>query len=200
MPTNCKKGEIWRVAHTRKLSKKSSRKNSKKKASRILVSGKCIKSTSQTGVKMSNISRQKMEEKKLQHEIAREKFGTPKCPKGKVVKEGYKKTSKSGKSVWIKPTCVNDVGKKGKQERVFIVEPGRLSKYGYNDVEERSDLARHKSLRSAFDAGEKPLSVSRRLNALATLTKNTNPIRSQIFKRDSEWIKLTNEYKLERAK
>jgi len=51
-----------------------------------------------------------------------------------------------------------------------------------------------------MNSGEKPLSLSRRLNALFVLTRNTNPKLSERFKEDSEWIKLTNEYKLDRQK
>lgn len=204
MPVTCKKGEIWRVAHTRRNSKKAVKKCSKMKSRKcgkeIFISGKCIKSTSQTGTKMSDITKQKMDERKLQHKIARKKFGTPKCSENEIVREGYRKKSKKGKDVWVKPTCTKDIGNKGKQERIFLIEPGRLSKFGYDNIEEKSDLARHKSLHSAFLHGEKPLSVSRRLNALSTLTKNISPMRSKIFKEDSEWIKLTDEYKLERTK
>lgn len=192
MPEICKKGEIWRVGHTRK--------NTKNKKKKVFVPGKCIKATSQTGTKMSNISREKLEEKKIEHKIAREKYGIPKCKKGEIVKEGFKRKSKNGKETWVAPICVKDEGNKGKIKRLFLVEPGRLSKYGYNLVEDLSDLARHKALKMAFASGEKPLSVRRRLNALSVLTKNTQPMRSKIFKEDSEWIKYTNEYKLERAK
>lgn len=202
MPTPCKKGEIWRVGYVRTVGKKGSKKNSKrsskktsKRASKkVAVKGKCIKATSQTGQKTSVLSREYLAERKQLHELAREKYGTPKCKKGEIIKEGYKRKSKSGKQAWVKPTCVPAKGKGVKQERLFYIEPGRLSKYGYDDVEERSDLSRHTALKKAFQSGEKPLSVSRRLNALATLTKNTNPKLSRTFKEDSEWIKLTDEY------
>lgn len=82
-----------------------------------------------------------------------------------------------------------------KREALFRLEPHRLSKYGYDKVADKTDLSRHKILQKALNSGEKPLSLSRRLNALSTLTKNTNPKTSKIFKRDSEWIKTTDEYK-----
>lgn len=198
MPTQCKKGEIWRdgYVHTvgKKGSKKSSKKTSKRSSNKVTVKGKCIKATSQTGEKTSVISREYLAERKKLHQLAREKFGTPKCKKGEIIKEGFKRKSKSGKQVWVQPTCVPAKGKGVKQERLFYLEPGRLSKYGYDEIEGKSDLSRHIALKKAFQSGEKPLSVSRRLNALATLTKNTNPKLSRTFKEDSEWIKLTDEY------
>jgi len=184
MPKTCQKGEIWRVGYVRKSSKKGSKK--------VMVPGKCIKATSQTGEKTSVIMRQMLKEKEKIHELAREKMGTPKCKKGEIIREGYRRTSKSGKKILVAPTCVKDIGKAGKQKQIFLIEPGRLSKYGYDDVAERSDLARHKALTTAVESGEKPLSVSRRLNALATLTKNTNPKISMRFKQDSEWIKRSS--------
>lgn len=216
MPTGCKKGEIWRVAYSRVVGKRGSKKESKKmskkvnkktsktavkrQSKKILVPGKCIKARSQTGYKMSDLSRQQMKEKKMYHELAREKFGEPKCARGEIMREGFKRTSKTGKNIWVPPMCVKDVGKKGKQEMLFILQPARLSKYGYDSPETRSDLARHKALKDAIIAGEKPLSLSRRLNALYVLTKNTNPKLSRIYKEDSEWIKMTDEYQMERAK
>lgn len=195
----CKKGEIWRVGYTRKTSKKKSKK-SKKGIKKVHVVGKCIKATSQTGEKTSVITRQYLDERKRLQKLAREKFGTPKCKKDELVKEGYLRKSKSGSKKWIKPTCVPARGRITKRDRTIYIEPGRLSKYGYDDVEQISDLARHKALKLAMKRGEKPLSVSRRLNALATLTKNTNPKLSGLFKDDSEWIKRTPDYKEERSK
>ena len=198
MPTKCQKGEIWRVGYVRstgkKTSKKNSKRNSKRSSKKTIVPGKCIKATSQSGEKTSVQTREYLAERKQQHLLAREKFGTPKCAKGEIIREGYKRTSKTGKQVWVQPTCTEARGKGTKQERLFYIEPGRLSKYGYGDVEGRTDLSRHTALKKAMQSGEKPLSVSRRLNALATLTKNTNPKLSQVFKEDSEWIKLTDEY------
>lgn len=194
MPTTCKKGEIWRSGYVRKASKKTSKK--------IPIRGKCIKATSQTGEKTSVLSRQYLKERKDVQELAREKFGVPKCKKGEIIREGYRRGSKSGKQVWVPPTCIESKGKvKGfKQERLFYIEPGRLSKYGYDELFAKSDAERHTALRKAFAAGEKPLSISRRLNALAIVTKNTNPKLSQKFKEDSEWVKFTDEYVQERLK
>lgn len=177
MSTACKKGEIWRVGYTRSVGKKKSK-----------ISGKCIAATSQSGKKSSLETKKILAKKKTEHVIARTKFGIPECKKGEIIKEGYKRKSKTNKETWVAPTCVKSQGK-GKREQIIYIEPGRLSKYGYDDIERRSDISRHKALATAIYSGEKPLSVSRRLNALSVLTRNTNPRLSDVFKSDSEWIK-----------
>lgn len=185
MHETCPKGEIWRTGYKR-LSKKSSKKTS--------VKGKCISATSQTGKKTSITARHKLSKLKEEHKKSSKKFGVPKCKSGEIVRDGYRRTSKTGKTVLVKPVCVKDVGKKGKQERLFYIEPERLSKYGYDSLESRSIDARHHALKDALASGEKPLSVYRRLIALSTLTKNTNPKLSEIIHDDAGWIQTTKEY------
>lgn len=190
----CNKGEIWRVGYSRRTSKKGSKKKS------VRVKGKCIKATSQTGEKTTEVVKKRLNEKKRQHKIAREMFGVPKCKNGEIVREGYTRKSKTGKKIFIKPTCVPDVGLLGKSSKTIYIEPDRLSKYGYSNIEQKSASVRHKALKQAMSSGEKQLSVSRRLNALSTLTRNINPKLSQLFKEDSEWIKQTDEYKTQHSK
>lgn len=185
MVEKCKKGEIWRVRHTRKSSKK---KGSKKRTS---VKGKCIKATSQTGKKTSVIMKKKMSKRRSIHKLAREKFGSPICSSGEIMREGFSR-KKHGKTEWIPPTCVADVGKEGHGEQLFTIEPDRLTKYGYVGLEGKSDRARHTSLNEAISSGEKPLSVMRRLVALSTVNKNTHPRLSNILKSDAMWIKETH--------
>jgi hypothetical protein len=186
MRDTCPKGEIWRNSYKR-TSKKTSKKTS--------VKGKCIPATSQTGKKTSIAMRHKLSKLKEGQKQSSKKYGTPKCKSGEIVREGYKRTSKSGKTVLVKAVCVKDVGKKGKQERLFYIEPERLSKYGYDSLETRSDTERHRALKDALASGEKPLSVYRRLIALSTLTKNTNPMLSEIMHNDAGWIQTTKEYR-----
>lgn len=187
MSPTCKNEEIWRVAYSKTSGKSGSKKH-------VSVKGKCIKATSQTGKKTSLETKRHLSKRKKIHEIAREKFGTPECAKGEVIREGYNRKTMAGNEIWVQPTCIKDVGKTGKQESIFYIKPGRLSKYGYENISEKSELARHRALKDAMRSGEKPLSLSRRLNALATLTKNTNTTLSHAFKADSDWIKTTKEY------
>lgn len=188
---DCKKGEISRKEY----------KRTSKSGKTVTVKRKCIKATSQTGVKMAPIIRKKLSKKRMSHKIAREKFGEIECPKGQIMKEGYhrksyvKRDSKKIKGSWVAPSCIQDKGNKGKQEQKIYVERERLGKYGYGDVVNTPASIRQKSLKKAIDSGEKPLSVMRRLNALSTLNKNVNPQLADELKRDANWIKQMPEYK-----
>jgi hypothetical protein len=186
MITDCKKGEIWRVGYAR-----SSKNGSKK----INIKGNCIKATSQTGKKTTKENKKYLSKRKEMHKLARSKFGVPDCNKGEIIREGFERNTVNGKKIWIQPICVKATGEGKKKDQLFRLEPKRLSKYGYDKVVTKTDLSRHKILKNAMHSGEKPLSLSRRLNALATLTKNTNPTTSKIFKNDYEWVKTTKEYK-----
>ena len=187
MHEKCPEGKIWRVGHT---------KTSKKTSKKINVEGKCIRATSQTGKKTSISAKHKLEKLKAEHKQVMKKFPTPKCKSGEIVRTGYKKKSRSGKIQIVKPICVKDTGKKGKMERMFYIEPERLSVYGYTDLESRTPTERHGALKKAFSEGEKPLSVMRRLVALSTVTKNTKPKLSGILREDAEWVKATKEYNM----
>ena len=201
--SSCKKGYIKRKGYTRKVGDKT-----------VKVPAKCIRATSQSGEKTSDI--QKLEMKKLDkmHDKAREKFGTPKCAPGEIVREGYHRSSFKRSSykrsdgtkiaavdvkpTWVPPTCVPAkgnaavTGRKGK--KLFIMEKDDLSKYGYHDVANTPDVKRHNALKKALE-DIKPLPLFRKLVALSTLTKNTNPELSNTFRADAEWVKTTGAYK-----
>lgn len=61
-----------------------------------------------------------------------------------------------------------------------------LGRYGYYDVKNMSALARHRALSAAIRA-KGSLEVIRRLNALATLQKNTHPTLSKKIRADQRW-------------
>jgi hypothetical protein len=104
------------------------------------------------------------------------------CAPNEVMREGYRR--KDG--TWVAAACVPGV----KRDQMIYIEPDRLSKYGYEHVQNLTTVARHDALRTAIGNGENALSVARRLQALSTLHKNTNPILSHIFKEDSIWLNL----------
>jgi len=56
---------------------------------------------------------------------------------------------------------------------------GILSAHGYEDVREKSDLARHRALMRVVRAGEPPLGLFRR----------KDPKLSKIFKKDRDWVR-----------
>ena len=66
---------------------------------------------------------------------------------------------------------------------------GKLTEHGYQDVRDKSELARHRALGRVIRAGEPPLGLFRRLNVLMILFRNTDPKLSKIFKADRNWVK-----------
>lgn len=185
----CPKGQIKRSSYTRKL----------KRGSKVHVPSGCIKAQSQSGEKTTTMTKRILAKEARIHKMARQKYGTPKCAKGEIVREGYLKrpSSRSSKKSkqWIKPTCIKKRGKKGsKGKKLFVLKKGELSQFGYHNVHDLSMAERHKALREAIQH-EKPLSVYRKLVALSTLSRNTDPALSRTFKADSDWIKTTREYR-----
>lgn len=73
--------------------------------------------------------------------------------------------------------------------KIPIRSNGKLSEHGYEDVKEKTELARHRALTRVIRAGEPPLGLFRRLNVLMILFKRTNPKLSKIFKKDRDWVK-----------
>jgi hypothetical protein len=186
----CPIGKIKRNSYTKKLSS----------GKKIKISENCIDSTSDSGLKRTDIDKKKIGYEKREHNIARKKFGTPKCSNKEIVKEGYYKKSpkKKSKGTWVSPVCIKAKGsskKRGtKGKKLFRLEKGTLSQYGYSGVKKLSKTQRRNSLSKAIK-NMKPLSVMRKLIAVSTLQKNTNPQMSKIFKEDAEFVKSTKEYK-----
>jgi hypothetical protein len=141
--------------------------------------------------------------KEKMHEEIRKKYSkeTPKeCPKGYILREGYKKKSfkshsKKGKEIKVKgydvkPDCIkSQTGKSEKGEKLIVImEKDVLGKYGYDDVKNTSATKRHTALKKALKE-LKPLSVYRRLIAIATLNKNKDSEVHDILRADAEWVK-----------
>lgn len=185
----CQRGQIKRSSYTRRTSS----------GKKVRVGSKCIKAQSQSGKKRSRIDKKIMSLEKREHTIARQKFGTPKCKKGEIVKEGYhKKKSSKAKGVWVAPTCIKAKGlskKSGsKGKKLFRLEKGTLGKYGYENIKQMSKKERKASLKKAVES-MKPLSVRRKLIALRTLNKNIDPKIAKIYDEDQKFVKNTKEYK-----
>lgn len=105
-----------------------------------------------------------------------------KCGKNEILKSGY--TTKTGKKV--SSTCIKDLGLKGKGPKVIPpLKKGTITQYGYSSND--SDIKRHNALKKAVKGLNKS-TVIHKLNAVAVLTANTNPQRSEIFKSDMEWV------------
>ena len=65
---------------------------------------------------------------------------------------------------------------------------GELSQFGYAGVAKLPVAQRHVALKKAVEKFG-PLSVWRKLNAVAVYTKHTSPRISRIFKSDMAWIR-----------
>jgi hypothetical protein len=210
MAKTCGRGKILRAAYTRRQNKGTKRvpksksrksyiRHTKKKT--IHVPSSCIKSVSQSGKKTSVIEKEIIEKLKKVHKSISKKYGTPKCKKGQVVRDGYKRkayTRKSGvhvSSSIVKPGCIKAIGmskKRGtKGKQLFILKKGELTKYGYHS--NLTETQRHDALKKALSV-IKPLSLYRKLDALYILNKNVNPSLAKLFQDDANWVKTTPEY------
>lgn len=125
--------------------------------------------------------------------------GDTKCPSGQKLRTAY--MSKSGKAVPSK--CIQKRGGDASENKpTVILRKGRLAQYGYFDVTKMKQMDRRKALAKAVDGETKQmmkegkdgsawLSIFRRLVYTSTLTKATDPSRSQIFRKDAYWVKKT---------
>jgi hypothetical protein len=174
------------------------------------VSSGCITAQSNSGEKTSNKVIELLKKQSRMYNLARQKFpeaASKKCPKGYIMREGYKKASfkshsKSGKKTsvkgsWTAPSCIKSVtGKSEKGKKLItIIDKDVLGKYGYNNIVSMSQNQRHKALRKAINTN-KPLSIYRRLIAIATLNKNKDKKLYKILREDATWIKTQTEYKI----
>lgn len=139
------------------------------------------------------------------------------CPQGYIMRRGYTRKFKpsvktSGFTVRRKGTvytvrpkantirvpaaCIKNRGLPGKGPRegegIGKLRKGELIKYGYQY--RLSDALRQKALKKAIKRYG-PLSVYRKLDAVAKLSLRTAPDASSIFSRDRNWVKSNFELK-----
>jgi len=183
MNNTCRKGMILRKAYVRNKT--------------IRVPSGCIKAQSESGLKRSEMDEEMIRNRGKLYRAFRKEYGTPRCQPGQVVREGYTRKSyvrKSGVIVTsseVRPGCIKAVGLKTKGRRLFVLERGTLSQYGYSTG--KSEAERRRSLKKAVGVS-KPLSVYRKLNALYVLNKNKNPVLAKLYRSDADWVKTTQEY------
>ena len=203
---------------SKKPSKKSSKKLSKCSQGQIMRNGYttrtgtkippgCIQAQSNSGRKTSLELSRYLAKKESIHKKAREKFpkqASKKCSKGYIMREGYKKNSfkshsktgkKTSKDIWVAPGCIKSVTGKSKKgtKLITIMDKDVLAKYGYENIKNMNQSDRHKALRKAI-RDNKPLSIYRRIIAIATLNKNKDKILYKILRLDAEWIQSRTEY------
>lgn len=179
---SCKKGQIMRDAYTKK--------------SGTHVKAKCITATSRSGSKRSVEDKQITKKLERAHTQARKKFGIPKCKKGEILKEGYKRQSRTtSNSSWVAPTCVKSKTGRPHGKQLFRLAKGDLKQFGYENVKNMTVKERHSALSRAINSDPlHVLSIYRKINALHVVNIHQDPELSQIFKSDADWIKSTNVY------
>lgn len=139
------------------------------------------------------------------------------CPKGYILRKGYTRKFKPGvkasgftvrrkgtvytvrpkaNTIKVPASCIKDRGLPGKGPRegegIGKLRKGELIKYGYQY--RLSDRLRQSALKRAIKRYG-PLSVYRKLDAVAKLSLRTAPDASRIFARDREWIASNFELK-----
>ncbi len=100
----------------------------------------------------------------------------------------HRKSYMRSDGVRVKRTSfhIKNRGKHGKGPKLFKLKKGGLSKYGYKP---KSSLSmRHSVLSKAISHGISNLTLSRRIGALATLLKRTNPILSKKLRSNQLWV------------
>ena len=109
--------------------------------------------------------------------------------RGYTVRRGslrYRAYPKSG-STLIKSTCIKDRGLPGQGKNVFgPLRKGELKRYGY--VYRKPTEERHVALRKAANQYG-ALSLFRKLNVVAKLSKRTAPDASKVFSADRDWVR-----------
>lgn len=139
------------------------------------------------------------------------------CPKGYILRRGYTRKFRptvkasgftvrrkgtvytvrpKANSIRVPPSCIKDRGLPGKGpiegEGIGKLRKGELIKYGYQY--RLSDSLRQAALRKAIKRYG-PLSVYRKLDAVAKLSLRTAPDASKIFAMDRNWIRENFELK-----
>jgi hypothetical protein len=109
------------------------------------------------------------------------------CKRGEILKSGY--VTKRG--VKVSPTCIKDRGAKGKGPKVIpILKTGTLM--GYSTF--LPENSRHEILRNVVKKYDYATTI-RKLNAVRTLNKRTNPEVFNIISSDISY--LQNKYRMQ---
>jgi hypothetical protein len=130
------------------------------------------------------------------------------CPRGYILRKGYERAyrptivregynvHRAGKTVRVRPSsskihveskCIKDRGLPGKGPKLITgLKEGELLKHGY--TYRLPTEYRHVALRRAVDEYG-PLSVFRKLNAVAKLSVRQSPDASRVFEKDRDWVR-----------
>jgi Family of unknown function (DUF5771) len=117
------------------------------------------------------------------------------CKSGHILRKGYtrksytRKTGAHVKRAHVSAACIPDVGASGKGLRgskgIGTLKKGELAQFGYSAS--KTARSRHTALNAAIKKYG-PLSVYRKLNAVAVYAKRTSPSTSKVFLRDRAFV------------
>lgn len=176
----------------------------------IKVKSSCIKATSIKGVKRSTLDKAQLRKREQIQKKVGSKYGHKQCKPGEMERAGYIRGSYSRKAYnkkngtnikathvrksTVPPVCIKRRGASAppgvkKFKIPMVLEKGVLKKAGYEQVTNLSLNDRHSALKRAVNQLKNPLSIYRKLIAVSTLNKNTDPKRSKIFRQDAAWLK-----------
>ena len=187
---SCPKGMTLRESYKRSGSKKR-------------VGARCVSKTGLLRGKSANRTARTLRKASLRAIAARKlskKRGIKsrqRCPTGKILRSGYTRKSRSGKSSLTPASCITNRGKSGKGSPVIVLDPEDhfLSEFGYHDVDSKSQTERHEALHKLIKhfvpiKGEMATYnyVIRALNARYILNRNTNRKVARIMKADQRAI------------
>lgn len=117
----------------------------------------------------------------------------PRCPAGTILREGYTRrayTKSNGtrvRATYVDAVCIEDRGNPGRGPSLIgPLEKGDLTSFGYHLS--NSDRSRHIALGRVLEQDD-ARRVFRKLIALSTLQKNTNPRFSNVAYNDAYWVK-----------
>lgn len=214
MSQKCPRGQIYRDGYTRKAYTRAN--GTRVKATK--VEGGCIEKRGLGTGKREAWAEKEVAKKLAKEAAAKKHYGasSPKCKKGEILRpgtyvEGYTRkayTRADGTKVkkatieghFSPATCVKDTGKAGKGKPVIgPLKKGTLSQYGYataNSAQSRhtslNKFVREEAKKNKTTQANAALSAYRKLIAVATLQKNTNPKVSKIMRDDATWLKSTH--------
>lgn len=105
-----------------------------------------------------------------------------------MLRRGYTYRRRSGTTVHVRPTRIRNFGLPGRGPLIIpIKRPGMLTRYGYT-AKQRIASRRRTALRRAMTAGQTPLQVFHRLNAIQKLSARTRPVYAKRYSANRSWL------------
>lgn len=106
-----------------------------------------------------------------------------------MTRRGYTYRRRTGTRVHVRPSRIRNLGLPGRGPVIIPVKSsGMLTRYGYT-AKQRLASRRRTALRRAMSAGQTPLELFHRLNAIKKLSIRTRPVYSKRYSANSSWLR-----------